>query len=68
MVQNERDMATPLSGARRLRAALGHRAVMVVNDATGHDAYLANGTACGDATVSRFLATGERPGADVTCH
>ncbi|MDC2953291.1 alpha/beta hydrolase [Streptomyces gilvifuscus] len=67
MVQNERDMATPLSGARKLRAALGHRAVMVVNDATGHDAYLANGTACGDATVSRFLATGERPGTDVTC-
>lgn len=60
MVQNERDVATPLSGAL-LREALGRRAVMVTNDSTGHDAYLDNGTACGDATVSRFLATGKRP-------
>ncbi|WP_203615951.1 alpha/beta hydrolase [Streptomyces sp. SID13726] len=67
MVQNERDPATPLSGARKLREALGRRAVMVVNDSTGHDAYLGNGTACGDATVSRFLATGERPAQDVYC-
>ncbi len=67
LVQNERDPATPLSGARKLRAALGDRAVMVVNDATGHDAYLANGTKCGDRLVSRFLATGERPEKDVYC-
>ncbi|MHC3473324.1 alpha/beta hydrolase [Streptomyces sp. 7R007] len=67
LVQNERDMATPLGGALKMRAALGRRAVMVVNDATGHDAYLANGTRCGDETVSRFLATGERPAADVLC-
>ncbi|WP_237536974.1 alpha/beta hydrolase, partial [Streptomyces sp. SID5785] len=26
-----------------------------------------NGNACGDATVSRFLATGTRPAADVFC-
>ncbi|MCI3269796.1 alpha/beta hydrolase [Streptomyces cylindrosporus] len=67
LVQNERDVATPLSGARKLREALGRRAVMVTVDSTGHDAYLDNGNACGDATVSRFLATGERPGADVYC-
>ncbi|MER7573786.1 alpha/beta hydrolase [Streptomyces sp. NPDC126514] len=67
LVQNERDPATPLSGALKLREALGDRAVMVVNDATGHDAYLANGTACGDRLVSRFLATGERPARDVHC-
>ncbi|MFR0352489.1 alpha/beta hydrolase [Streptomyces sediminimaris] len=67
LVQNERDPATPLTGALKLRAALGRRAVMVVNDSTGHDAYLANGTACGDETVSRFLATGERPRRDVHC-
>ncbi|MGP4012238.1 alpha/beta hydrolase [Streptomyces sp. 4N124] len=67
LIQNERDPVTPLSGALKLRAALGKRAVMVVNDATGHDAYLANGTACGDDMVSRFLATGERPRKDTYC-
>ncbi|MEU3844195.1 alpha/beta hydrolase [Streptomyces sp. NPDC028635] len=67
LVQNERDVATPLAGARRLREALGRRAVMVTVDSTGHDAYLANGNACGDDTVSRFLATGERPAGDVYC-
>jgi pimeloyl-ACP methyl ester carboxylesterase len=67
MVQNERDVATPLTGALKLREALGRRAVMVLNDSTGHDAYLDNGTACGDAIVSRFLATGARPARDVHC-
>ncbi|CAL9578658.1 alpha/beta hydrolase [Streptomyces sp. Tu 3180] len=67
LVQNRRDVATPLSGALELREALGRRAVMVTVDSTGHDAYLANGNACGDRTVSRFLATGERPDRDVTC-
>ncbi|MEV0978026.1 alpha/beta hydrolase [Streptomyces sp. NPDC049915] len=67
LVQNERDVATPLAGARRLRAALGRRAVMVTVNSTGHDAYLANGNPCGDDTVSRFLATGERPDGDVYC-
>ncbi|MFF3309806.1 alpha/beta fold hydrolase [Streptomyces sp. NPDC002952] len=67
LVQNERDPATPLAGARRLRAALGARAVMVTTDSTGHDAYLGNGNACGDRIVSRYLATGQRPAADVRC-
>ncbi|MFF3941462.1 alpha/beta hydrolase [Streptomyces phaeofaciens] len=67
LVQNERDVATPLAGARKLRAALGDRAVMVTVNSTGHDAYLDNGNACGDRTVSRFLATGERPDRDVYC-
>ncbi|MFI5679186.1 alpha/beta hydrolase [Streptomyces cellulosae] len=67
LVQNERDPATPLAGALKLRRALGDRAVMVTVDSTGHDAYLANGNACGDETVSRFLADGERPAQDVHC-
>ncbi|MFB7594852.1 alpha/beta hydrolase [Streptomyces sp. NPDC056160] len=67
LVQNERDVATPLGGALKLRSALGRRAVMVTVDSTGHDAYLANGNACGDRTVSRFLATGVRPDTDVYC-
>ncbi|MFD7130826.1 alpha/beta hydrolase [Streptomyces sp. NPDC059894] len=67
LVQNERDVATPLSGALELREALGRRAVMVTVNSTGHGAYLAHGNACGDATVSRFLATGQRPGTDTYC-
>ncbi|WP_415940955.1 alpha/beta hydrolase [Streptomyces sp. 067-1] len=67
LVQNERDVNTPLAGALRMREALGRRAVMVTVDSTGHDAYLANGNTCGDATVSRFLATGQRPASDVRC-
>ncbi|MFF6912764.1 alpha/beta fold hydrolase [Streptomyces sp. NPDC012466] len=67
LVQNERDVATPLAGARKLRQALGDRAVMVTVNSTGHDAYLANGNTCGDRTVSRFLATGTRPVSDLYC-
>ncbi|WP_369169254.1 alpha/beta hydrolase [Streptomyces sp. R28] len=67
LVQNERDVATPLSGALKLRAAFGRRAVMVTVNSTGHDAYLENGNACGDAAVSRFLETGERPRTDLYC-
>lgn len=40
---------------------------MVTADSTGHDAYLGNGNACGDRAVSRFRATGQRPGADLYC-
>ncbi|GAB2843361.1 alpha/beta hydrolase [Streptomyces deserti] len=67
LIQNERDVATPLSGALKLREALGRRAVMVTVNSTGHGAYLANGNVCGDGTASRFLATGERPHADTYC-
>ncbi|NGO13733.1 alpha/beta hydrolase [Streptomyces sp. HC44] len=67
LVQNERDVATPLSGALKLRSAFGKRATMVTVNSTGHKAYLANGNECGDRTVSHFLATGERPGRDVYC-
>lgn len=67
LVQNERDVATPLSGAVKLREAFGRRAVMVTVDSTGHGSYLRNGNACGDGVVSRFLATGVRPAKDLYC-
>ncbi len=67
LVQNERDPATPLSGARQLRAALGDRARMVVVASGGHGSYVANGNACGDRTVSAFRAGGARPPNDVYC-
>ncbi|MGW4809887.1 alpha/beta hydrolase [Kitasatospora sp. NPDC004272] len=67
LVQNLRDPATPYSGALKLRAAFGDRARMVAVDSGGHDAYLANGNACGDALVTEFLATGRRPVRDALC-
>ena len=36
-------------------------------DAGGHGSYLANGNACGDATVTDFLVTGRRPAQDTLC-
>ncbi|MFE5395564.1 alpha/beta hydrolase [Streptomyces sp. NPDC056568] len=67
LLSNERDVATPLAGAQKMREALGRRAVLVTVDSTGHNPYLANGNACGDGTASRFLATGQRPAADAYC-
>ncbi|MFJ1705157.1 alpha/beta hydrolase [Kitasatospora sp. NPDC088346] len=67
LVQNLRDPATPYAGALKLRQAFGGRARMVAVDSGGHDAYLANGNACGDALVTDFLVTGRRPAADTRC-
>lgn len=67
LVQNRRDPATPLAGALRMRHALGDRARMVVVDSGGHGAYLANGSPCGDAATTAFLAHGTRPHHDLTC-
>ena len=66
MVQNRRDPATPLSGALRMRRALGARMVVVAGG--GHGAYLVGGNACGDQAVTAYLAGGVRPGKPVvTC-
>jgi pimeloyl-ACP methyl ester carboxylesterase len=67
MIQNLRDPATPHSGALKMRAALGDRARMVAVDSGGHNAYLANGNACGDHAVSAFLTHGTRPHHDIRC-
>lgn len=67
MIQNLRDPATPYAGALRMRAALGARARLVSVDSGGHGAYLNNGNACGDRTVTEFLTTGRRPSGDVRC-
>ncbi|MFJ9828989.1 alpha/beta hydrolase [Streptomyces sp. NPDC101160] len=67
MIQGLRDPATPHFAGLKMREALGARARLVSVDHGGHGMYLSNGNACGDATVTRFLLTGERPAADVTC-
>jgi pimeloyl-ACP methyl ester carboxylesterase len=67
MVQNLRDPQTPYSGALKMRSALGGRARLVSVDSGGHQSYLQNGNACGDAAVTAFLVTGTRPVTDMLC-
>ncbi|WP_439377210.1 alpha/beta hydrolase [Amycolatopsis lexingtonensis] len=66
MVQNQRDPGTPLSGARKLRAAFGERARMITIDQGGHGAYLFTPSKCGNSLVTTFLVSGQRP-ADTFC-
>ncbi|SEE76806.1 TAP-like protein [Streptomyces sp. 2112.3] len=67
MLQNRRDPYSPYAGALKLRQALGDRARLVTLDHGGHEAYLGNGTACGDRAVTAFLTTGRRPERDAYC-
>ncbi|MER5727553.1 alpha/beta hydrolase [Streptomyces sp. NPDC002138] len=67
MIQNLRDPATPVFGARKMREAFGDRARMVTVDHGGHGVYLNNGNACGDRAVTEFLTTGHRPARDTGC-
>ncbi|GAA0582862.1 alpha/beta fold hydrolase [Kribbella sandramycini] len=67
MVQNDRDPATPLAGAKALRKAFGDRAVMVTADQGGHGTYLFGRNQCANYPVTTFLTTGERPAHDYAC-
>jgi pimeloyl-ACP methyl ester carboxylesterase len=67
MVQNLRDPATPLAGARQLRQAFGERATMVTADQGGHGVYPLGRNRCASHAVTTFLTTGERPGHDYNC-
>ncbi|WET78862.1 alpha/beta hydrolase [Amycolatopsis sp. QT-25] len=67
MVQNLRDPATPLSGAKEMRRALGDRARIVTVDEGGHGVWLSDENACGNNAVNRFLVDGERPARDTAC-
>ncbi|MEV6285389.1 alpha/beta hydrolase [Kribbella sp. NPDC051770] len=67
LVQNLRDPATPLAGARQLRKALGDRAVMVTADQGGHGVYPGGKNRCANHAVTTFLTTGERPEHDYHC-
>jgi pimeloyl-ACP methyl ester carboxylesterase len=66
MVQNERDPATPLAGARTTRRAFGDRAAMVTVDHGGHGAYLIGKNKCANDKVTEYLLGGQRPN-DVRC-
>lgn len=66
LVQNERDPATPLAGARETRAAFGNRARMVTVDAGGHGVFTRD-NACGNAAVLEYLRGGVFPAVDRSC-
>ncbi len=67
MVQNERDPATPLAGARELRRAFGQRATMVTADQGGHGVYPFDDNTCAKEAVTAFLTSGRRPARDLAC-
>jgi pimeloyl-ACP methyl ester carboxylesterase len=67
IIQNRRDPATPLAGARKMRAALGDRARMVTVDQGGHLSYLFTASTCANGAGTKFLAAGKRPAQDRTC-
>jgi pimeloyl-ACP methyl ester carboxylesterase len=66
VVENLRDPATPLPGAREMVAALGHRTRLVTVDQGGHGVYFGANT-CGNDVINRFLVTGERPRPGFAC-
>jgi pimeloyl-ACP methyl ester carboxylesterase len=66
LVQNLRDPATPLSGARETRAAFGFRARLITVDAGGHGVFT-RGNACGNEAVLGYLRDGVFPAADTSC-
>ncbi|ANN18992.1 hydrolase [Amycolatopsis orientalis] len=66
LVQNLRDPATPLVGAREMRSALGARAKFVTVDAGGHGVFTKE-NACGNDVVVRYLRDGAFPAADSHC-
>ncbi|MGZ0148694.1 alpha/beta hydrolase [Kribbella sp. WER1] len=67
MVQNLRDPATPLAGAKQLRKALGDRARMVTADQGGHGVYLFNKNQCANTAATSYLLTGRLPERDYHC-
>ncbi|QFU89386.1 alpha/beta hydrolase [Amycolatopsis sp. YIM 10] len=67
IVQNLRDPATPLAGAKKLRRAFGDRARLVTADQGGHLAYLYLDNRCANDIATNFLLTGQRPAHDRAC-
>jgi hypothetical protein len=67
LVQNVRDPASPLVGAREMRNALGERARLVTVDHGGHGVFLTVPNQCGNRVVEQFLVDGQRPARDLMC-
>lgn len=68
ILQNERDPATPLDGAQRMRRAMGSDAVLVTVDAGGHGVLIhPNPNACAIGAMTSYLLNGNLPAKDEAC-
>lgn len=68
ILQNRRDPATPLAGAREMRRAMGDDAVMVEVDAGGHGVLVhPHRNACAIGALNDYFVSGALPAKDTTC-
>lgn len=67
LTQAERDPATPVAGARRVRRLYPGSRLVLVRGEGNHGEYLFNDNRCLDARGNAFLRTGALPARDVTC-
>ncbi|MEC3992382.1 alpha/beta hydrolase [Actinacidiphila sp. DG2A-62] len=68
ILQNLRDPATPLAGARAMRRAMGDDAVMVEVDAGGHGVLVhPHPSACAIGALSAYFVSGALPDRDTRC-
>ncbi|MFE0425065.1 alpha/beta hydrolase [Streptomyces sp. NPDC058953] len=67
IVQAEWDSQTPLYTAQGMHRALKGSRMVTVDEGEAHGVYTYGISACADAVTTKYLATGELPGKDVTC-
>ncbi|ONI73526.1 hypothetical protein ALI144C_45260 [Actinosynnema sp. ALI-1.44] len=67
LVQNLRDPATPVGGAREMRTVLGDRSRLITADNAGHGVLRATTDSCVLQPVMGFLLGGPMPGNDIAC-
>uniref|UniRef100_UPI0018ED2E06 alpha/beta hydrolase n=1 Tax=Glycomyces salinus TaxID=980294 RepID=UPI0018ED2E06 len=67
VLQNQRDVATPLEGGQLVREAFGDRARLVTVDGDGHGVYVYGDNPCALNTATRYLVDGRMPDSDVSC-
>ncbi|THV36478.1 alpha/beta hydrolase [Glycomyces buryatensis] len=67
VLQNERDVATPLEGGHLVSEAFGDRARLVTVDDDGHGVYVYGDNPCALNITTDYLVDGEFPESDVRC-
>jgi pimeloyl-ACP methyl ester carboxylesterase len=67
LLQNERDPATPATGAADMRRLLGNRSRAVIVPEGGHLVYGVGTNTCANQVGTNFLLTGVLPARDLRC-
>ncbi|MFE9728129.1 alpha/beta hydrolase [Streptomyces sp. NPDC005794] len=67
LVQNLRDVPTPLAGGKLLREKFADRSRLLTVDDSGHGAYVLGPNSCALNTTTRYLVEGEMPAEDTHC-